>query len=245
MRSQNNEMLDRTTQAPHGNPDMLMRSSAQSDSLHASDGRVTRTRRWSRRRPARSCSSPATEASFRTSSELLRRRSRMPEPAALPCSGAAGLAQVRFLRAPSNDVDPRPARGRSACRDRSRRRHCSSLSHPMANSGSSSSGVRGGGSDRDEALQVGGEALLAREFPYYRSTHLGNPISQMPGSLHRGSAVCSRGTRGAAERRLAAGVLAGRQATCRKPIDRLADRAHTVWGVSGHGARLSHWLAIS
>jgi hypothetical protein len=54
--------------------------------------------------------------------------------------------------------------------------------YPMANAGEWSSGV-GGGSDRDEALQVGGEALLAGEYPYYQRTFLNNPISPMPGSI--------------------------------------------------------------
>ena len=54
--------------------------------------------------------------------------------------------------------------------------------YPIANDGEWSSGVRGG-SDRDEALQVGGEALLAGEYPYYQRTFLDNPISPMPGSI--------------------------------------------------------------
>ncbi len=59
--------------------------------------------------------------------------------------------------------------------------------YPLSNSGASSwispSGVIGGGSDRDEALNIGAAELLAWRYPYDARTHLGNPISQMPGSL--------------------------------------------------------------
>jgi hypothetical protein len=96
-------------------------------------------------------------------------------------SGVAGWRSAS-LRAPLNDVDPRWSRSFSLL-SLIAAAALFVIVFPMANSGSLSSGVRGGGSDRDEALQVGGEALLAREFPYYRATHLGNPISQMPGSL--------------------------------------------------------------
>lgn len=40
-----------------------------------------------------------------------------------------------------------------------------------------------GGSDRDESLQVGVRELLAGRYPYYQSTPLTNPVTQMPGGL--------------------------------------------------------------
>jgi uncharacterized membrane protein YkgB len=44
-------------------------------------------------------------------------------------------------------------------------------------------GVIGGGSDRDDALRLGVDQLLAGGFPYYGPTYLGNPITPMPGAL--------------------------------------------------------------
>jgi hypothetical protein len=49
---------------------------------------------------------------------------------------------------------------------------------PLANSGKF-----GGGSDNDEALNVGISALLRGEFPYYFRTYLGAPLTPMPGEL--------------------------------------------------------------
>lgn len=50
--------------------------------------------------------------------------------------------------------------------------------YPLANSG-----VLGGGSDGDDALNVAVTALLDGEYPYYPRTYLNNPISPLPGSL--------------------------------------------------------------
>lgn len=44
-------------------------------------------------------------------------------------------------------------------------------------------GVLGGGSDRDEALDLAVRALAAGEHPYRLRTYLGNPITPMPGAL--------------------------------------------------------------
>src|SRR6476620_4337386 len=59
--------------------------------------------------------------------------------------------------------------------------------YPMSNSGErswiSTSGIAGGGSDRDESLNLGVVELLHGRYPYYAVTQLGNPVSQMPGSL--------------------------------------------------------------
>jgi hypothetical protein len=40
-----------------------------------------------------------------------------------------------------------------------------------------------GGSDRDESLTLGVRELLAGRYPYYQTTPLGNPVTQLPGSL--------------------------------------------------------------
>jgi len=57
----------------------------------------------------------------------------------------------------------------------------------MSNSGERSwiatSGIAGGGSDRDESLNLGVTELLHGRYPYHAVTQLGNPVSQMPGSL--------------------------------------------------------------
>ncbi|HSN74902.1 MAG TPA: hypothetical protein VL334_07400 [Anaerolineae bacterium] len=50
--------------------------------------------------------------------------------------------------------------------------------YPIANSG-----VVGGGSDGDDALDVAASALLQGQYPYYPRTYLGNPISPLPGSV--------------------------------------------------------------
>jgi hypothetical protein len=59
--------------------------------------------------------------------------------------------------------------------------------HPMATSGEASwlspSGIAGGGSDRDDALTAGVQALLSGRYPYYEHTQIGNAPSQLPGSL--------------------------------------------------------------
>jgi hypothetical protein len=59
--------------------------------------------------------------------------------------------------------------------------------YPMANAGVTSwlspSGIVGGGSDRDEALNRGARALLAGHYPYAETTQLDNLISPMPGTL--------------------------------------------------------------
>lgn len=50
--------------------------------------------------------------------------------------------------------------------------------YPFANSG-----ALGGGSDRDDALNVGVRELLAGRYPYHQMTYLDNPISPMPGAF--------------------------------------------------------------
>jgi hypothetical protein len=50
--------------------------------------------------------------------------------------------------------------------------------YPIANSG-----VIGGGSDNDEALNVATTELLHGRYPYSPRTYLGNPISPLPGAL--------------------------------------------------------------
>ena len=45
------------------------------------------------------------------------------------------------------------------------------------------SGIVGGGSDRDEALNIGVTELLHGRYPYHRHTVEGNPLSPLPGSL--------------------------------------------------------------
>ena len=59
--------------------------------------------------------------------------------------------------------------------------------YPLANAGSVSalslSSRDGGGSDRDESLNLGAAELLAGRYPYSPRTHLGNPVTQMPGAL--------------------------------------------------------------
>lgn len=45
------------------------------------------------------------------------------------------------------------------------------------------SGVVGGGSDGDDALDVAASALLQGQYPYYPRTYLGNPISPLPGAV--------------------------------------------------------------
>jgi len=45
------------------------------------------------------------------------------------------------------------------------------------------SGIVGGGSDGDDALNLATRELLAGRYPYYPRTYLGNPISPMPGAL--------------------------------------------------------------
>lgn len=50
--------------------------------------------------------------------------------------------------------------------------------YPIANSG-----VVGGGSDRDEALNISVRKLLRGQYPYSSKTYLDNPISPLPGSL--------------------------------------------------------------
>lgn len=45
------------------------------------------------------------------------------------------------------------------------------------------SGLYGGGSDRDDALNVTLRALLHGEYPYYTKTYLGNPPTPMPGAM--------------------------------------------------------------
>jgi hypothetical protein len=44
-------------------------------------------------------------------------------------------------------------------------------------------GAFGGGTDRDEALNIGVHELLAGRYPYYPRTYLNGPISPLPGSL--------------------------------------------------------------
>jgi hypothetical protein len=59
--------------------------------------------------------------------------------------------------------------------------------YPISNSGAASwlspAGIGGGGSDRDESLNLGVRALVAGRYPYYAKTQLENPVTQMPGSL--------------------------------------------------------------
>lgn len=43
--------------------------------------------------------------------------------------------------------------------------------------------VPGQGSDRDDALNVAVNALLAGQYPYDRTTYLGNPVTPLPGAL--------------------------------------------------------------
>jgi hypothetical protein len=50
--------------------------------------------------------------------------------------------------------------------------------YPIANSG-----IMGGGSDGDDALDVAASTLLHGQYPYYPRTYLGNPISPLPGSV--------------------------------------------------------------
>jgi hypothetical protein len=52
------------------------------------------------------------------------------------------------------------------------------LLYPLANSG-----VVGGGSDRDDMVNLAAGDLLRGNYPYYRTTYLGNPISLLPGAL--------------------------------------------------------------
>ncbi len=52
------------------------------------------------------------------------------------------------------------------------------IGYPLANSGR-----LGGGSDRDDALNIATTALLRGEYPYHAVTYLGNPISPLPGAL--------------------------------------------------------------
>ncbi|MEW6491136.1 MAG: hypothetical protein AB1589_01100 [Cyanobacteriota bacterium] len=50
--------------------------------------------------------------------------------------------------------------------------------YPIANSG-----VVGGGSDREEALNLAATELLSGRYPYYVKTYLGGPISPLPGAV--------------------------------------------------------------
>jgi hypothetical protein len=52
------------------------------------------------------------------------------------------------------------------------------VGYPIANSG-----IVGGGSDCDEALNTATTELLQGHYPYYPRTYLGNPISPLPGAL--------------------------------------------------------------
>lgn len=52
------------------------------------------------------------------------------------------------------------------------------LVYPIANAG-----VVGGGTDRDEALNIAVQELLSRRYPYYPRTYLNAPISPLPGSV--------------------------------------------------------------
>lgn len=45
------------------------------------------------------------------------------------------------------------------------------------------SGIVGGGSDRDDALNLGAGELLRGRCPYHVATYLGNPIAPLPGGL--------------------------------------------------------------
>ncbi|MCK4548263.1 MAG: hypothetical protein KAW17_12580 [Candidatus Eisenbacteria sp.] len=53
-----------------------------------------------------------------------------------------------------------------------------SIVYPIADSGRI-----GGGSDRDDALNLATSRLFAGEYPYAEPTHLGKPISPLPGGL--------------------------------------------------------------
>lgn len=53
-----------------------------------------------------------------------------------------------------------------------------SVVYPFANSG-----IVGGGSDRDEALNIAAMELLKGHYPYYLKTYLGNLVSPLPGAL--------------------------------------------------------------
>lgn len=50
--------------------------------------------------------------------------------------------------------------------------------YPIANSG-----VIGGGTDTDEALNVAASKLLHGRYPYYAQTYTGNPIAPLPGAV--------------------------------------------------------------
>jgi hypothetical protein len=50
--------------------------------------------------------------------------------------------------------------------------------YPLANSG-----AFGGGSDRDDANNLGTLELIHGRYPYYVMTYLGNPVNTLPGSL--------------------------------------------------------------
>jgi hypothetical protein len=50
--------------------------------------------------------------------------------------------------------------------------------YPVANSG-----LMGGGSDRDEALNIAATELVHLRYPYYNKTYLGGPISPLPGAI--------------------------------------------------------------
>ncbi len=50
--------------------------------------------------------------------------------------------------------------------------------YPLADAG-----IVGGGSDRDEALNIATTELLHGHYPYYEKTYLGNLITPMPGAL--------------------------------------------------------------
>jgi hypothetical protein len=50
--------------------------------------------------------------------------------------------------------------------------------YPIANSG-----VVGGGSDRDEALNLAATELLSGRYPYYIKTYLGGTLSPLPGAI--------------------------------------------------------------
>jgi hypothetical protein len=52
------------------------------------------------------------------------------------------------------------------------------LVYPLANSG-----IVGGGTDRDEALNIAVTELLNGRYPYYARTYIGVPITPMPGSM--------------------------------------------------------------
>jgi len=52
------------------------------------------------------------------------------------------------------------------------------LIYPIANSG-----VIGGGSDADDALNLAASELIHGRYPYYPSTYLGNPIAPLPGAV--------------------------------------------------------------